>query len=268
MNRIDARFQQLRKSRQAAFIPFFTAGDPDLETSLRLMRGVEGAGADLIELGFAFSDPIADGPTIQDSYHRVLQTGQRVADVFGLIREARQVCALPIVAMVSYSIVFKLGLRGFLDRALDSGLDGATIPDLPVDEATELFGLADEHDFRLICFVTPATTGSRRAMVAKHAHGFIYYISVRGITGERSALPADLVENIQELRALTTVPVAVGFGVSSARQAAVLAETADGVIVGSAIVTRMAGAAQKCEDPAQAALAFIRELAAATKGSG
>ncbi len=124
MNRIDARFQQLREARQAAFIPFFTAGDPDLDVSLRIMRAAEEAGADLIELGFPFSDPVADGPTIQASYARALAGGQRVGEVLDLVRRARDGCALPIVAMVSYSIVFKLGFENFLDRALDAGLDG------------------------------------------------------------------------------------------------------------------------------------------------
>ncbi|MCK4284117.1 MAG: tryptophan synthase subunit alpha [Candidatus Brocadiae bacterium] len=265
MNRIDARFQQLREARQAAFIPFFTAGDPDLDVSLRIMRAAEDAGADLIELGFPFSDPVADGPTIQASYARALAGGQRVADVLDLVRRARDGCALPIVAMVSYSIVFKLGFENFLDRALDAGLDGATIPDLPVEEAAELFGPADERDFRLVCFVTPATTSSRVAMAVKHARGFIYYISVRGITGERSALPSDLAEQIQQLKAATSVPVAVGFGVSTPEQAAGVAMTADGVIVGSAIVKRMAQAAQEGKDAADAALSFIRQLGVAVK---
>ncbi|MHC4591107.1 MAG: tryptophan synthase subunit alpha, partial [Planctomycetota bacterium] len=157
MNRIDARFQQLSEAGQAAFVPFFTAGDPDRTTTLQLMRGAEDAGADVIELGFPFSDPIADGPTIQDSYHRVLQGGQTVQNVFELVRDARAGCALPIVAMVSYSIVYHMGFESFVDRALACGIDGATIPDLPVEEAAGLFGPAEEHDFRLICFVTPAT---------------------------------------------------------------------------------------------------------------
>ncbi len=265
MNRIDAQFARLRDLNRAAFIPFLTAGDPDLDATLRVLQGAEEAGAALIELGFPFSDPVADGPTIQASYTRVLERGQRAAEVFELVRRARQDCTLPIVAMVSYSIVFRLGFEAFLDRALDCGIDGATIPDLPIEEAEPLFGLADERDFRLVCFATPATTASRRARVAEHAHGFIYYISVRGITGARSELPPDLVDHIAELKGATDVPVAVGFGISEPEHARAVARVADGVIVGSAIVRRMAAAAEVGGDAAQAALGFIRTMAAATR---
>jgi len=263
MNRIEARFRDLSAAGRAAFIPFFTAGDPDPEATLRLLRGAEEAGADLIELGFPFSDPIADGPTIQASYTRALARGQKVADVFELVRRARRSCRLPIVAMVSYSIVFRIGFDAFLEQAVEAGLDGATVPDLPVEEAEGLFARAAGRGFRLICFVTPATTPARRALVARHATGFIYYISVRGITGERSALPADLVENIRQLKALTPVPVAVGFGVSSPEQARAVGAVADGVIVGSAIVKRMAAATEAGRDPADAALEFIATMARA-----
>ncbi|KPK59453.1 MAG: hypothetical protein AMK73_08635 [Planctomycetes bacterium SM23_32] len=268
MNRIDARFQELRRAGKAAFIPFLTAGDPDPDVTRRMLLGAEGAGADIIELGFPFSDPIADGPTIQDSYHRVLEGGQTVADVLDLVRRARERCGLPIVAMVSYSIVFRLGFEEFVARAVGAGLDGATVPDLPVEEAAPFFETADARDFRLICFVAPSTTDERRALVIRHARGFIYYISVRGITGERSALPPDLTENLRRLKSLTEVPVAVGFGISAPRQARAVAEVADGVIVGSAIVKRMAEAARQGRDAAEAALDFIAAMASATKGDG
>ncbi len=264
MNRINARFQQLREAGASAFIPFFTAGDPDLDTSLRLLRRAEEAGADLIELGFPYSDPIADGPTIQDSYHRALERGLRLGQVFELVREARTDCELPIVAMISYSLVMPMGMATFMDRALAAGIDGATIPDLPVEEAESHFRAAKERDFRLICFVTPATSTARRETVIRHAAGFIYYISVRGITGERSALPADLAENLADLKSHTDVPVAVGFGISGPQQARAVSRHADGVIVGSAIVRRIHRAAEEGEDPVEAALRFITPLAEAT----
>jgi tryptophan synthase alpha chain len=269
MNRIDERFAALREAGQSAFIPFLTAGDPDLDTTLEVLRKAEAAGADLIELGFPFSDPIADGPTIQASYTRVLKRGQRASEVLDMVREVRPECDLPIVAMVSYSIVYRIGFENFLDRALASGIDGATIPDLPIDEADELFPAADERDFRLICFATPATTARRRRLIVKHARGFIYYITVRGITGARTELPPDLAENIRGLKADSEVPVAVGFGISSPEQAASVARVADGVIVGSAIVKRMAAAEENGSDPARAALSFIETMAEATRaGSG
>ncbi len=265
MNRIDAQFDRLKGLGQAAFIPFLTAGDPDLDATLRVLQGAEEAGAALIELGFPFSDPVADGPTIQASYTRVLERGQRAAAVFDMVRAARQTCPLPIVAMVSYSIVFRMGFEAFLDRALDCGIDGATIPDLPIEEAEPMFGLANERGFRLICFATPATTPKRRALVAEHARGFIYYISVRGITGARTELPPDLVDHIAELRKATDVPIAVGFGISEPEHARAVARAAEGVIVGSAIVRRMAAAAEGGGDAAEAALDFIRTMSAATR---
>jgi tryptophan synthase alpha chain len=266
MNRIDARFRELRQKGQAAFIPFFTAGDPDLDTTLRLIQSVEDAGGDVIELGFPFSDPIADGPTIQASYTRVLKHGQRVDDVLDMVSRARARADVPIVAMISYTLVHRMGFDRFVERALEAGIDGATIPDLPVDEAEELFPFAARNDFRLICFVTPATVGRRRQMVVDQARGFIYYISVRGITGERAELPLDLRENIVALKGLTDTPVAVGFGVSRPEQARSVAEVADGVIVGSAIVKRMAAAAESGDDPAEVAAGFIREMSDAARG--
>jgi tryptophan synthase alpha chain len=265
MNRIDRRFKMLKEAGRAAFIPFLTAGDPSLDATRAVLAGAEEAGADLIELGFPFSDPIADGPTIQASYTRVLDRGQHVSDVFELVRNAREDgCELPIVAMVSYSLVYRMGFERFLERALEVGIDGATIPDLPVEEAEKFFGMARDRDFHLVCFVTPATRDTRRQMVARHAGGFIYYVSVCGITGERTALPEDLQKNLEELHSMTEVPVAVGFGISAPEQARAVGQVADGVIVGSAIVKRMHKAATETgQDPAGAALEFIAEMAAA-----
>jgi tryptophan synthase alpha chain len=266
-NRIDARFEQLAAADRAGFIPFFTAGDPDPDCTIRLLRGCEEAGADVIELGFPFSDPIADGPTIQDSYHRVLSRAQSVEDIFGMVRQAREGCDLPIVAMASYSIVFRIGLERFVERCLAAGIDGATIPDLPVDEAAGMIEDAARSGFRLICFCAPSTTPERQSLVVRHAHGFIYYMAVRGITGERDSLPTDLFEHLEQLRALTRTPVAVGFGISQPGQARVVGRVADGVIVGSAIVKRMAAAAAEGSDAAEAALGFIREMSEATRGA-
>jgi tryptophan synthase alpha chain len=267
MSRIESRFRRLEEMRQAAFIPFIPAGDPDLETTLAVLAGAEEAGADVIELGFPFSDSIADGPTIQDSYHRALTAGVKSNDVFRVAREARRNSPVPIVAMVSYSIVYRLGVEAFLDRAADCGMDGATIPDLPIEEAEPLLAPAGERDFRIICFATPATTGARRALVARQARGFIYYISVRGITGERTDVPTDLCDNIRQLKALTPMPVAVGFGISRPEHARAVAAVADGVIVGSAIVKRMRQAVEDGRDAAGAALDFIRSMSAAAKSA-
>ncbi|MFW5923684.1 MAG: tryptophan synthase subunit alpha [Planctomycetota bacterium] len=265
MNRIDRTFRALRKEGEAAFIPFLTAGDPDLDTTEEAIIGAEKNGADIIELGFPFSDPVADGPTIQASYTRVLETGQSCEDVFRLVERVRERSSIAIVAMISYSLVYRMGAGAFLDRACAAGLDGATIPDLPVEESCGLHSAAGERDFHLVSFVTPATTPERRAEVVDMAGGFIYYIAVRGITGERSNLPDDLAANLHELKELTDVPVAVGFGISRPEQASVVAREADGVIVGSAIVRRMLAAHEKAEDAADAAIRFIGEMAEATK---
>jgi len=251
VNKIDAQFAQLRASGQAAFIPFVTAGDPDLDTSARIIGAAERAGADIIELGFPFSDPVADGPVIQASYTRALARGQTTEDAFRMVESVRRSVRIPMVAMISYSLVFRMGFGRFLERAARAGMDGATIPDLPIEEAEGLHEQADQHNFRLICFVTPATTERRRALIVRVARGFIYYISVRGITGARDALPADLVDNITTLKSLTSVPVAVGFGISKPEHARAVARIADGVIVGSALVSCIRQAVAQGEDPVQ-----------------
>ena len=266
MNHIDRAFQELRAEGHAAFIPFLTAGDPDPDTTARIVLAAGEAGADVVELGFPFSDPIADGPTIQNSYTRALARGQRSEDVFRLVESVRPQSEIPIVAMISYSLVFRMGFDRFLDRACRAGLDGATIPDLPVEEMGRMRAAAEERGFHLICFATPATTPARRSMIVSAAAGFIYYIAVRGITGEREALPQDLVQNIRALKALTEVPVAVGFGISKPAHARAVAQVADGVIVGSALVRRIHEASEQGEDRVNAAVGFIREMARAVKG--
>jgi tryptophan synthase alpha chain len=264
VNRIDATFEALAAQNQAAFIPFLTAGDPDLGTTRRTIAAVADAGADVIELGFPFSDPIADGPTIQASYTRALDGGQRTEDVFRMVEALRAESQIPVVAMISYSLVYRMGFDAFLDRAIAAGIDGATIPDLPVEEMEPLRGEADRRDFRLVCFVTPATTDARRTMAARLARGFIYYISVRGITGARDRMPADLAENIGKLKSQTQVPVAVGFGISRPEHARAVGQVADGVIVGSALVSRMHGAAKSGGDPVRVAADFVAQMATAT----
>ncbi len=266
MNRIDEAFKRLRAEGKAAFIPFFTAGDPDLETTCSAIVAAERAGADMIELGFPFSDPVADGPTIQASYTRALAGGQSCEDVLRMVDSARSRTQIPIVAMISYSLVFRMGFDRFLERACEAGLDGATVPDLPVEEMVDLHRMAGERGFHLICFVTPATTQQRRSMIVSIATGFIYYIAVRGITGARADVPEDLAENMRLLKSLTDVPLAVGFGISRPEHARAVAAHADGVIVGSAIVRTMHEATEQGEDPVAAASAYIEQMSRATKG--
>lgn len=267
MNRLDERFARLREQRSKAFIPFLSAGDPDLATTAKLLLACQENGADAIELGIPFSDPIADGPTIQASFTRALAKGLKVRDCLEMVKAARaNGLTIPVVAMLSYSIVYRMGAREFLQAAQEAGFDGATIPDLPVDEGQAIESLARERDFRMIYLVAPTTDRARRDTIIKHASGFLYYISVRGITGVRDALPPDLAENIARLQNATDTPVAVGFGIGTPERAAEVARLADGVIVGSAIVKLVHEKAPEGSDAVTDAVAdFVRRLADATK---
>ncbi|NOZ20091.1 MAG: tryptophan synthase subunit alpha [Planctomycetes bacterium] len=237
-NRIDERFAKLRAKGKAAFMPFLTAGDPNYEATEALILECDKRGADLIELGIPFSDPIADGPTIQASFTRALNAGATVHRSFDLVRRLRQSCEIPILSMVSYTIVFKRGAADFIKAAQEAGIDGAIIPDLPIEEGAPIAEMAEAKDFKLAFLVAPTTPMARRKKIVEMATGFIYCVSVTGITGARDHLPDDLVDNVESIKSLTDKPVAVGFGVSTGEMARLVAGHADGVIVGSAIVKR------------------------------
>jgi tryptophan synthase alpha chain len=267
LNPIDALFGRLRPQGRKAFIPFLTAGDPDTACTVRLARAVAAAGADLLEIGFPYSDPIADGPVIQASYTRALDRGVRLDDVFDC---ARQIAAapefaggrVPLVGMVSYSIVHRRGAEAFLDRALASGFSGAIVPDLPADESEALARLAAARDLKLVQLVTPTTPRPRTLEIARRSTGFLYCVSVTGITGVRDALPADLSEQLAWLRRQTDLPLCVGFGISRPEQVQSLREVADGVIVGSALVRHVEQAAP-LEKIAAALADLVRSLSTA-----
>ena len=237
MNPIDQLFSRLKAERKKAFIPFITAGDPDLETTAKLLRECVKRGASLIEIGFPYSDPIADGSVIQASYTRALSRGLTVDAIFGAMRTLN--VNVPLVAMVSYSLVHHRGPKRFIADAKAAGFSGAIVPDLPVDEAVELAKMAAKHDFKLILLVTPTTPRERAQKIAQLSTGFLYCVSVVGITGERSQLPPDLLEQLRWLRTQTTLPMCVGFGISTPAHVKTLRDSADGVIVGSAIVRRL-----------------------------
>ncbi len=236
MNRIDTKFEELRDRNEPAFIPFITAGDPSLEATRELIVEFDRRGSDMIELGVPFSDPIADGPVIQSSYYRALSGGVKLTDILELVKDVRKKSEIPIVSMISQSILFKNGCDNFVRSAVKAGLDGATIPDLPVEEAEEIMEAGRKEGFKIICFIAPTTTSDRMELIVKKSQGFLYYISVVGITGVRSELPADITENIQNIKRLTNLPVAMGFGISTPEQASAAGKVADGVIVGSAIM--------------------------------
>ncbi len=222
-----------------ALMPFIPAGYPDLATTNASILALEKAGATLIEIGFPFSDPIADGPTIQEAFTEALRKKLKVADIFAGITEVRKSSKIPLVAMVSYSIVFRYGVERFASDAKTAGFDGILIPDLPPPEAEKICRIIWTAGLETILLIAPTTAPDRRAEIARLSTGFIYYLSVAGITGERSQLPADLSENVTALKKLTAVPVCVGFGISTAAHVLELSTIADGAIVGSAIVKRM-----------------------------
>jgi len=273
MNPIDDLFRRLRSQGKKAFMPFVTAGDPDAAFTREVLPAVAESGANLIEVGFPFSDPIADGPVIQASYTRALDKGLKLADVFAAVKDVTTAWAsgggkqgeppVPLVAMASYSLLFKKGPAAFIDTAKAAGLSGAIVPDLPVEEAEELSKLAADCDFKLILLVTPTTSPARAEKIVKACGGFVYVVSVVGITGARDRLPVQLKEQIARLRKMTDLPLCVGFGVSRPEHVRELKELADGVIVGSALVKKLEAAGT---DRAKA-LADVQQLVTELSGA-
>jgi len=244
MNPIDALFHSLRSQGRKAFMPFITAGDPDLQTTVLLCRMLARHGASLIEIGFPYSDPIADGPVIQASYTRALTKGIRVDDIFETISRLSVAPSadrqLPLVSMVSYALVHSRGPDKFIDQAKKAGFSGVIVPDLPLEEAEKLAGITKAQDFKLIQLVAPTTPPDRAKRIAETSTGFLYYVSVAGITGVRDKLPDELIDQVRWLRSLTDLPICVGFGISKPEHASMLREVADGIIVGSAFVRQLA----------------------------
>lgn len=267
MNRVDKRFAELKQRNETAFIPFITAGDPDLSATASIILDLDKRGADVIEVGFPFSDPIADGTVIQASYNRALSNDVTVSRIFGTIKDVRKESDIPIVGMVSYSIVYKIGFKEFLQRAQDAGLDGVTIPDMPVEEGDEVFNTGREMDFKIVCFIAPTTTEKRMDLIINKSQGFLYYIAVVGITGERRNLADDLQDNLEKIRPKVKCPIAVGFGVSTPEQAKIVGKIADGVIVGSAIVREIERNKDKPYNELAAQVGrFTEKLIAGAKG--
>lgn len=259
MNLVDALFSRLRTEGRKAFMPFLTAGDPNIATTAELLPQVAQAGADVIELGFPFSDPIADGPVIQASYTRALENGFKIADLLTALRKVTSVASFktPIVGMVSYSLIHKRGAKEFVALAKEAGLSGLIVPDLVADEADEFAGICRRADLKLILLVTPTTSPERAAKIVKLCTGFVYCVSVVGITGERDKLPVELTEQLARLRTMTDLPLCVGFGVSKPEHVRHLKGIADGVIVGSALIKKLEQGGK------QAVIDSVKELSAA-----
>jgi len=256
MSKIDQLFKTLRAAGQKAFMPFVTAGDPDLEFTAAVIKELDARGSHLCELGIPYSDPIADGPVIQASYSRALDKKVKLAQILSMLGGVSGQVKAPIVTMVSYAIILRHGLAKYVEDAQKAGAAGAIVPDLPADEARELSAICKKADFSLVQLVTPTTPRERALKVAESSSGFLYYVSVAGITGERTELPRDLIENVGWLREQTPLPICIGFGISQPEHVKRLAPVADGLIVGSAIVRRVADADSK---PREAVLKDIGE---------
>jgi tryptophan synthase alpha chain len=270
MNRIDALFNRLRSEGRRALMPFLTAGDPDLPTTAALVTEVLDRGAHMVEIGIPYSDPIADGPVIAASYHRALQKGVKHDHIFQTLHTLRAeasnrpMAVAPVVTMVSYAIIHRTGADNYLREAVGAGVDGLIVPDLPVEESEGLLRQATGSGLKLIQLVTPTTPRERAAEIARTSTGFLYYVSVAGITGERKALPPDLAGNVNWLRSQTDLPICIGFGISSPDHVRTLAPLADGLIVGSALVRRLADVAHLPRAEVVAGIGrFIAELAEA-----
>jgi len=233
-SRISSKFDELKKKGQKALITFITAGDPSLKVTEQLVHTLEGAGADIIELGVPFSDPLADGPTIQASHVRALKKDVSVDDVLKLIKKIRTKSNIPIALMISYNLIVKYGPEKFIQDSIKAGADGIISPDLPTDEASAFVNKSKGID--TIFLAAPTSTDERLKSIAESSTGFIYLISLLGITGARASLAQDVASNIRRIRKYSKMPVAVGFGVSKPAQVAEISRVADGVIVGSAIV--------------------------------
>jgi len=232
-------FTALAAEGRKALAPFVTAGDPDLDTTLAVLEALDRAGAAFCELGVPYSDPIADGPVIQASYTRALAAGFTLEKFFAMVREATSRVSMPILAMVSYSIIYRRGIDRFVDDCSAAGLAGLVVPDLPLEESDVLDATCQGANLALVRLVTPTTPPERAAEIARRSTGFLYCVSVAGVTGARTDLPAGLVERVAWLRTKTDVPVLVGFGVSTPEQVKLLSGVADGAIVGSALVRRV-----------------------------
>lgn len=262
--KLEAMFAANRAAGRKALAPFVTAGDPDADTTVAVLETLDQSGASLCELGVPYSDPIADGAVIQASYTRALEKGFTLAGLFDVAKRASAGCSMPILAMASYSLIFRRGIDRFVADAVAAGLAGFVVPDLPLEESDDLDAACRKAGLALVRLVTPTTPPERAEAIAKKSTGFLYCVSVAGVTGARTDLPPGLIERVTWLRTKTDVPILVGFGISGPEQVKAVAAVADGVIVGSALVRRVAEAAGTSREQMLADVAaYTRDLAAA-----
>lgn len=236
MTRIENTFAALKQKNETALIPFLTAGDPDLPTTALLIRTLAAQGADLIELGVPFSDPMADGPTIQAASERALAAGTTLAKVLQLVAEVRRDCQVPLVLMGYYNPIFRYGVERFARDAAAAGVDGVLLVDLPPEEAEEISGLLKAAEIAMITLLAPTTPPQRMRRLTRAAEGYLYYVSMTGVTGAQAITPEAIRTAVEELKGMTALPVGVGFGITTVADARAVGEFADGVVVGSALV--------------------------------
>lgn len=256
-DRIRAAFARARSEGRGALLPFVTAGYPDLAATARILDGVDAAGADIVEIGIPFSDPIADGPVIAESMHHALLAGTTPSRIFEVV--SRLNIRAPLVAMVSVSIVERIGAERFIAQAVDSGFAGFIVPDADPNDAARLSAIAARFGCGYSALVSPTTPIDRLATLAGVSTGFVYLLARAGVTGESSEAP-EIADRARAIRAVTSAPIAAGFGISTRAHVQQVSRDADGAIVGSAIVRRMTEALRARRDPAEAALSAIREL--------
>ncbi len=264
MNRIDAKFAELRGRGEAALIPFISAGDPDLATTLKIMRALDQSGADSIELGVPFSDPMADGPTIQRASERALRGGTSLSDVLGVVRDFRRYSDIPLILFGYYNPFFSYGTRRLTLEAKAAGVDGILCVDLPPEESGELKRWTEAQGLNTIFLLGPTSNVERIRLVAREGQGFIYYVSVTGVTGARGRFEDRLERLVARVRRYTSLPIGVGFGVSTPAQAAWIASFADAVVVGSALINLIERQTRNQEKVKQGA-AFVAHLKRAMK---
>ncbi len=269
MDRITTKFDELRQKNQSAFVAFITAGDPDLATSTAIMQAMPENGVDIIELGMPFSDPMADGPAIQASALRALQNGHNMHKTLQMVQEFRKKNqSTPIILMGYFNPIYIYGVEKFCQDCQNYGVDGLIIVDLPPEEDADLFQPASNHGLKIIRLLAPTSDDARIPIILEHASGFVYYISVLGVTGKRDIDLNAVQENLARIRKHTQYPICVGFGITNADQAGAVAKIADGVVVGSAIVREIAiNFAQNAPSDViiQACLAKIRAISAGVK---
>jgi tryptophan synthase alpha chain len=266
--RIDARFAALKAEGRAAFVAYVMAGDPDAATAAKILEGLPAAGADLIELGFPFSDPMAEGPPIQRAAQRALKAGMTLQGVFELARGFRSGdTTTPLILMGYMNLIVTRGIEAFARDAADAGVDGVIVVDCPPEEAGPLADALDAAQVSLIRLATPTSDDMRLKTIVRRTSGFVYYVSVAGVTGVKEADAAEVAPHVARVRAASGLPVAVGFGIKTPERAAAIARVADAAVVGSALVDEIAEAVEMNEDVTQRVLSKVSSLAKAVRSA-